>query len=642
MRFISLILVLFLFATPATAQEKHATVRLFSPITALGPENIYSEIPVGIDITLEEGWKTYWRMPGDSGLAPVFDWTGSENFSSARINWPAPKRFVIYGMDNIGYERGVMFPVDIKVADRNKPLNLRLTLDILVCNDICVPEKHMATLTLPPGKFSDTEDMAMWEADESIPLSSGGDLSFDKAWLDVDAENKIDLVAEAQILGWVDSNADLFVEHASGIPFGRPEIHHDTTTKTAVFRAPVHSTDPLDKLNSTLSAGRLTLTYVPTDGNPSIETSLALSSPPQNDAATVKKKSINLDPYILLLAVLGGLVLNLMPCVLPVLSLKVLSIASHGGHDSRAKIFRNFMASAAGILFSFLVMAAGLIVLKAAGKSVGWGIQFQHPWFLGFLIALLLLFAANLWDIFEIPLPRFVAKNIPARHEHEPTLIGHFLTGAFATLLATPCTAPFLGTAVGFALARGSVEILAVFTCLGLGLALPYMLLAVSPGLFRYMPKPGPWMVRLKKILAFALLGTAAWLMHVLLVITTSSALDPGWQAFDESLIAPAVSEGRVVIVDVTADWCLTCKANKKFVLEQKDIVAALSDGNILKLQADWTRRDEKIAAYLQKYGRYGIPFNIVYGPAVPEGIPLPELLSKESVLNALTEAAGE
>jgi suppressor for copper-sensitivity B len=315
---------------------------------------------------------------------------------------------------------------------------------------------------------------------------------------------------------------------------------------------------------------------------------------------------------------------------------------SHGGTESRAKVARNFGASAAGILFSFWVMAAFLALLKSAGQAVGWGIQFQHPAFLIFLIVTLLVFAANMWGAFEIPLPRFIARHIPAKHEHEPTLTGHFLTGAFATLLATPCTAPFLGTAVGFALAQDAGAIFAVFTMVGLGLAFPYLLLAVSPRLFRYMPRPGAWMAWLKKGLALALGVTAIWLASVLFSVTTTPALDEGWQIFDEALIAPAVKDGKVVVVDVTADWCLTCKANWKFVLEQDDVVDALSGPEIVRLQADWTRRDEKIGAYLQKYGRYGIPFNIVYGPARPDGVLLPELLTKQAVMDAVAEAAGE
>jgi suppressor for copper-sensitivity B len=362
----------------------------------------------------------------------------------------------------------------------------------------------------------------------------------------------------------------------------------------------------------------------------------------------IKERLDDISIGIILAALLGGLILNLMPCVLPVLSLKVLSVVSHGGdHANRRTVFRNFMASAAGIIFSFWVMAGGLVALKAAGGSIGWGIQFQHPGFLAFLLVVVLGFAANMWGLFEIPLPRFIANKIASRHEQEPTLAGHFLTGAFATLLATPCTAPFLGTAIGFALARGAYEIFAIFTFIGIGLALPYILLAVSPGLFRFMPKPGPWMVRLKRVLAIALLVTAMWLAQVLMNVTTMPAIDPdsaasGWSKLDTAKIAPAVAEGKTVFVDVTADWCLTCKANKKFVLDTDDIKTALAAPNIVLMEGDYTQQDEGISAYLHSFGRYGIPFNVVYGPGAPDGIALPELLTKEAVTDALAEAAGE
>jgi suppressor for copper-sensitivity B len=300
------------------------------------------------------------------------------------------------------------------------------------------------------------------------------------------------------------------------------------------------------------------------------------------------------------------------------------------------------MASAAGILFSFWVMAGVLSTLKSAGQTIGWGIQFQYPGFLLFLIAVLLGFAANMWGLFEIPLPRLIVKNMPARHEHEPTLLGHFLTGSFATLLATPCTAPFLGTAVGFALAREGVDIFIVFTFLGLGLAFPYIVLALSPQVFKYMPKPGRWMIFLKKVLAAALALTAVWLFTVLMTVATQATLDDGWSPFDEALIAPAVNDGKTVVVDVTADWCLTCKANKRLVLDQQEVEDALSGPNILRLQADWTQRNETIAAYLRKYGKYGVPFNIVYGPGAPQGIILGELLSKDEIMRALAEATDE
>jgi len=401
-------------------------------------------------------------------------------------------------------------------------------------------------------------------------------------------------------------------------------------------------------------------------------------------------------------ALLGGLILNLMPCVLPVLSLKLLAAVGYGGAERRA-IRRGFLASAAGIVVSFLLLAAGAVALKEAGVAVGWGMQFQQPMFLAAMATLVVLFAANLWGLFELPLPRAIADlgaQLPRESATKGSLTGHFLTGAFATLLATPCSAPFLGTAVGFALAGGPVEITAVFAAMGVGLALPYLVVAAVPDLARALPKPGPWMAVLRRVLAIALALTAAWLLSVLaaqaglaaaltiagayvvlgltlampggrrlalpagalaaaaaLVVTWSAERGSpagrpvteqaesgaaNWSRFDPALIEALVGDGKVVLVDVTADWCLTCRVNKAAVLDRGPVAALLADGSVTGIRADWTSPDPAIADYLASFGRYGIPFNAVYGPAAPGGIALPELLTDTAVLAAIREAAGE
>ncbi len=650
MRLFALVIALLMFAAPAQAapQSDHITPRLYSPVTATGNGDT---VALALEFKIENKWETYWRTPGDAGLAPSFDWKGSENFSSANVKYPAPHRYITADLDNNVYTDAVTFPIDVKLAKPGEALNVKLHLDLLVCNEICVPEKHDLTFTLPAGEAAPSADAEAYrDALKKLPVTAMEGFSLKKAFLDVDPANKTYLVVEAAADSAPGMMSDMFVEHPTFLTFGKPAVQYNATDKNAVFRMEVHSNDTSDALQKGLSDGDFTLTY--TDGDKSFEGKLPLSAKPSDAPEpkapiALKEKIKGLDFDVLLAALLGGLILNLMPCVLPVLSLKILSVVSHGGEDKATKmgrrvIFRNFMASAAGIIVSFWAMAAVLSSLKAAGDSIGWGIQFQHPGFLIFLLVVVLLFAANMWGLFEVPLPRFLAKHLVPKHEHEPTLAGHFLTGAFATLLATPCSAPFLGTAIGFALSRGSFEIFAIFTFLGLGLALPYIVLAVSPRLFKYMPKPGRWMLTLKKMLAVALLITAVWLGNVLITMSTMPALDAGWQKFDVALIAPAVAEGKTVVVDVTADWCLTCKANKKFVLEQKDVIEALDSENILLLQADWTSHDEKIADYLHSFGRYGIPFNVVYGPGAPEGIALPELLSKKAIMDALSEAASE
>jgi suppressor for copper-sensitivity B len=401
---------------------------------------------------------------------------------------------------------------------------------------------------------------------------------------------------------------------------------------------------------------------------------------------------------ILGLALVGGLILNLMPCVLPVLSIKLMGVVTKGGL-SRREVRLGFLASAAGILFAFMVLAAATIAAKAAGVAVGWGMQFQHPVFLIALALLCTLFAANLWNLFEIRLPPAIANRIGGLHRGQGGA-ADFLGGMFATVLATPCSAPFLGTAIAFALTRGPIEILAVFATLGTGLALPYLAVALFPGLAGRLPRPGRWMIVLRRALGFALVATAIWLITVLAAqvaniaalsvgaclgvlmlvlwvrrrsprlthiptLVFASALSaiafvlPGllqstgnisrvvategvWRAFDLPKIKTLVGEGRVVFVDVTADWCLTCQVNKKLVLDRAPVATWFANENVVAMKADWTRPSDEIAAYLASFRRYGIPLSVVYGPNAPDGIPLPEILRSTAVLNALSHAAGQ
>jgi len=402
-----------------------------------------------------------------------------------------------------------------------------------------------------------------------------------------------------------------------------------------------------------------------------------------------------------LIAILAGLILNLMPCVLPVLSLKVLSVIGHGG-SAKGAVRRSFLASAAGILVSFLVLAGAAIGFREAGVAVGWGMQFQQPIFLVVMMVIVALFAYSLLGLFHIRLPGAVSDLAASAGGPGPSksLRSHFLTGAFATLLATPCTAPFVGTALGFALSRGAMEILVIFLAMGVGLALPYLLIAAVPAVATRLPKPGRWMGWLTRILGLALLATAIWLVTVLagqigwsaafgvaalvaliggvfavrrflpaarlariggvaaallaVAAVAAAALAPqmtntertdeviAWQPFDQRAIPGLVAEGRTVFVDVTADWCLTCIYNKTAVLEQGAVRELLNnDSSVVAMLADWTNPDPGIAAYLAEFGRYGIPFNAVYGPASPDGIALPELLTESAVLDAIDAASG-
>jgi thiol:disulfide interchange protein len=403
---------------------------------------------------------------------------------------------------------------------------------------------------------------------------------------------------------------------------------------------------------------------------------------------------------MLLLGALGGLILNVMPCVLPVLSLKVFGLVKAAGLG-RAQVVAGSLATTAGILASFWALALFALTARAAGAAVGWGVQFQQPAFVTFLAVVVVLFSLNLWGLFEIPLPARLAGALGGGGPREG-LSGHFASGLFATLMATPCSAPFLGTALGFALAQSAPVILSMFTAVGLGMALPYLLLAVAPGAARLLPRPGAWMEHLKKLMGFLLAATAVWLFYVLagqisperlaaielgllalalfvwlrgrvlsagalrhaatagvaaatlltLVVAGGAEAraagyggDAGgliaWEVFDRQRAEELSAAGALVFVDVTADWCFTCKTNERLVLETPEIAGLFSEHAVVPMKADWTNQDPAIAAFLADHGRYSIPFYLLYRPGAAP-LPFGELLTKPALRRAITAAAPQ
>jgi suppressor for copper-sensitivity B len=392
------------------------------------------------------------------------------------------------------------------------------------------------------------------------------------------------------------------------------------------------------------------------------------------------------------IAFLGGLILNVMPCVLPVLSIKFTSVMKATG-QSRQVTRNGFLFSALGVLAFVWALAVALLFLQWVGVSVGWGIQFQNPAFVSLMFMVIAVFAANLFGAFEISLPATLQDRLGASGARSG-YISDFGTGLLAAVLATPCSAPFLGTAITFALAGTPMDVMVIFTALGLGLALPYLVIAARPEWVTRLPRPGRWMLLVRLLLGGLLMATAAWLLFVLAgvaggraaafvsVLTaafivaasipranqwvrravlsgcvllavfgagfistpdrTTAAVDATshWQDFEPLGIARRVSAGETVFVDVTADWCLTCKANKSLVLDRDPVRARLRDGSVIAMQADWTRPNDNIARFLERYDRYGIPFNIIFGPGAPSGIALPELLTPQAVLDALDTAS--
>lgn len=607
-------------------------------------------LDLGLEFRIRPGWHIYWRAPGDAGLPPRLDWAGSANLEAATIAWPLPERYTIFGLTTFVYGGRVVLPIAARVPDPAAPIRLRVKASYLVCEQICIPYESDLALDLAPGQTAAVEEAAaIADFRARVPprlvgAGSGADLSVTRAalvqdrgglWLEV-------LARSARPF----TRPEIMVEGPPALRFGPPRIERAADGLSVLYRLPAAVIGQGGAVPASPDLV-MTLADLPAQGTAGGQ-ARAVEQAVTADSRAAAMAGPGLG-WILVLALLGGLVLNLMPCVLPVLSLKLLSVVGHGGGD-RAAVRRGFLATAAGIVFSFLVLAGGALALRAAGLAVGWGIQFQSPVFLAVMAVVLTLFALSLFGLFHIPLPGFAGRlaerapgEVTAGGRH--SLAGAFATGAFATLLATPCSAPFLGTALGFALTRGATEIVAVFAALGVGLAAPYLLVAALPALATRLPRPGAWMRWLRIGLGVALLATVAWLGSVLWVVAGAGKSAPQathWRPFDKVQLYNLVAEGRTVFVDVTADWCVTCKANKALVIDRGAVARALAAGEVVAMQADWTRPDPAISAYLRSFGRFGIPFNVVYGPARPDGIPLPELLTESAVLDAFAVAKGK
>lgn len=701
--------------------EDFASVRLISARNAIAGSD---EIRLGLEFELQPGWKIYWRSAGDAGFPPQLDWAGSTNIGDGQIRWPAPHRFSIFGLETFGYKDHIILPIDVPITDPAQGANINLAVDYLVCSDVCIPAQANFALDIPASTAGGTSDDAaaisrfahdIEKFASKVPLRGDNlPMSVSDIWQSIDQSGENDqTVLNVAITGLdqtVTDPVEILIEGNVRLGFGVPvPTTTDDATGTHQFQIPIYGL----KDDQTTIGDDVIVTVIA--GPLAIEQDRQIAASPSGTSSTSGTSSNNATSSTSIattsmwlvgaLALLGGFILNFMPCVLPVLSIKVMSAMKAQGAERNATR-RGFLASAAGIITSFWLIALVLVAIKLAGGTIGWGIQFQQPLFLTVMTIIVALFAFNMWGLFEISGPAGLGNaandTITAREKSGHHLGGHFLAGMFATLLATPCSAPFLGTAVGFALAGSSFDIFWIFTLLGIGLAIPYLAIAARPEIARLLPKPGRWMGIVKGVLGLALVGTAIWLLSVLAVQigvggaiavgialmlagillfarhrttmakrkyvftvlatlgvlaalfapgfstapskTTASRISTAtlpWQPFAPDEIPRHVAEGKTVLVDITAEWCVTCQVNKKLVLETDDIITALSADDVILMQGDWTRPDPVIAQYLAGYGRYGIPFNAVFGPKAPDGILLSELLGRQEVLDAIAGASG-
>jgi suppressor for copper-sensitivity B len=649
---------------------------------------------LGLRAQMAPGWKTYWRSPGVAGYGLNLNWEGSKNIKSAQILWPLPHRSPTQMGQVNGYDRDVIFPIRVTVADLTQPVHVSVFVDMLVCDQAnCLPVMQPLTLDLPVGAPGEPKDgspqatllqqaMGKVPQHEILGTRTLGTLHIQSVEVEASANLPPTLhvvLTKMQGVFSKDDLPDLFLEMKDKF-FDTPRASLSKDQKTVQFSAPAYA-----------DAHRMP-TFLPDLAGKLVTLTIGYQHKAFEIEHVLKATSLGISSWgmMLLTAFIGGLILNIMPCVLPVLSLKILSVMRHGkGHN--ATVRQEFLATVSGIIFSFLLLASSAILLKISGHAVGWGVQFQEPCFLIGLIGILTLFTCNLFGFFEFRLPSFLSSlgGTPRRE----SLLGSFLEGSLVTALATPCTAPFLGTALAFALSRGIPEILSIFTAMGIGLAFPFLLVAFFPQFATKLPKPGAWMLKVKSTLGFLVIMTIIWLIYILIaeigqtgaslvamvmlvislflkktrhgsearkkmawlgasfLIATSFTLpafvgssppivSPSqkkiWHPFEPDRIASYVKAGKTVFVSITADWCLTCQANKYFVLKSTDVLETLHNEDIVAMEADWTNHDPKITAYLQAFNQYGIPFYAVYGCQTPQGRFLGQLLTPQKVVDVL------
>ena len=685
-------------AETAAVSTPRVAATLLSSRDAVAPGERFH---VALVQKIAPGWHTYWANPGDSGEATRIAWTLSQGAAAGEIQWPAPKAIPVEPLVNFGFEGTVVLPVEITVPQDAKPgerLTLQAAATWLVCEKICIPEEAAFTLDLPVAATAIVDEAAQARIDAA------------RAALPSPAAFKGRLAADGEGLA-------LALPGLSGAPtdlrfFPLSDTLIDHAAKQDASSVPDGTLLRLAR-SSAFKIGEAELSGVLTYTDGGIARSLALTaevepaligatataaSPPPVVRIPLPAEGADLTLWAaLLFAFAGGLILNLMPCVLPVLFIKALGFAQLA-QASRTQVREQGLLFLAGVVVTFMALAGMVIALGALGTSVGWGFQLQSPPLVIALAVVMTLIGLNLLGAFEIGTSAVgVGHGLATRGGR----LGAFMTGALAVVVATPCTAPFMGAAIGYAVTQPPALGLSVFLSLALGFALPVVALSFAPGLLRLLPKPGRWMLVLKQAFAFPMFATAIWLIWVasvqagpggvlaalvavlaagfvvwLVGVTREAGLGrivssafavlivftSGWfvlqsavptvntqaragdmQAWSPERVAALQAEGRPVFVNFTAAWCITCLANERVALSRQEVKDAFAELKVVYLKADWTNRDSQIAFALAEQGRAGVPLYLFY-PGAKGAQPeiLPQLLTPDMIVTAAERAAGK
>ncbi|HET9088038.1 MAG TPA: protein-disulfide reductase DsbD domain-containing protein [Acidobacteriaceae bacterium] len=666
-------------ASAQPVRATHLTVELVSETTTIAPGR---DFLAGLHFVLDKGWHIYWINAGDAGEPPRVEWQLPEGITAGNLQFPAPQRLPLGPLMDFGYENEVLLPVPMRADSSVKPGSteeLSGELHFLVCSNVCIPGKakiaHKITVAAQPGKPDRSMAALFSSAERHLPrsLPAGSSVSVTHA----KAAYQITLRTGQRI-----ASAEFYPFDQNVIANAAPQT--DTPLPNGI-RIAVPKAQGTQQIPTALH-GLIKLS----DG-----TSFQFTSPVTAGPASGQRRSGSLL-HVLALAFLGGVVLNLMPCVFPVLFIKGLSLVQSSGEERKSLRVHGIVYTG-GILVSFWAIVAVLLLLRAGGAHLGWGFQFQSPYFVAFMALLLFFLGLSLAGQFEIGLS---ATSLGGELAQRGGYSGSFFTGVLATVVATPCTAPFMGAAIGFALSQSAYVSFAVFTALALGLAAPYVLLTLQPAWTRILPRPGAWMEYLKQAVSIPIFATVIWLVWVFAQTVGSSGvaallagllvtaiagwvlghwrakwgaavvsilllgaaialpsvaaekLTPAtgpktaasgggevWQPFSPQQIAADRAKGKPVFVDFSAAWCLSCQVNERVVLDTAAVQQAFQKRGVVTMRADWTDHNDTITAALAQLGRSGVPtYALYYGGPEAQPAVLPEVLTQRIVLNALKQ----